>query len=125
MRRENGALTVKPKNRSVNIRLLRQNTDIVRKIASRKIIRSIDNNVVILDHLHRVLASKQHVMQIDLDVRIDGFDPVPGGVQFFAANVVGTVQNLALQIRKIDDIEIDEAYSADTGGGKVKRNRRT
>ena len=59
MRRENRALTVKSKDRSVDIRFLRQDADIIRQVARRKIVRSINDDVIVLNKLHRVLASKQ------------------------------------------------------------------
>ncbi len=48
-----------------------------------------------------------------------------GGVELLAANVFGGVDDLALQVARIDHIEIDKAERADAGRGQVERKRRT
>ena len=105
---KNGALSVKTENRSVNVRLSGKHTDIVRKVARRKVIRPINDDVVVPHDLHGVLTAKQAIVQVDPHVRINGFYTVFRGIQLLPSDVVGSMQNLALQIRKIDDVEIDK-----------------
>jgi len=40
------------------------------------------------------------------------------------ADVAGAKGDLALKIGEIDDVEINQAESADTGGGKIQAKRR-
>ena len=70
MRRENARLAFETKNRAIDIWLAREDTNVVRKIASRKIIRSIDYNVVVRDDLDRVRARQACFVEHDLDIRI-------------------------------------------------------
>ena len=51
-------------------------------------------------------------MQVDLDIRIHGFDPIFGRVQLFAADVVCAVQDLTLEIGEIHDVIIDQTQCA-------------
>ena len=43
-----------------------------------------------------------------------------GGVELFAADVLGGVDDLALQVAGVDDIEVDQAERADAGRGQVE-----
>ena len=65
VRRKDRALPLKPENGSVDIRFSEENTDIIRKIARRKIIRPIDYDVIGFDNLTSVLAAKHGVVQDD------------------------------------------------------------
>jgi hypothetical protein len=64
-------------------------------------------------------------MEVDLDVWIDLADAVPGGVQFFATDVFGAVENLALEVGEIDGISVDEAESTDPCCGEVEADGRS
>src|ERR1700730_7280637 len=120
---KNGALTIKPENRSVDVRLLRQNTNVVGKVPGRKIIGTIDNKVIIFDQLHRVVATENTVVQVDLHIRVNRLDSVLSRIELLSANVAGAVKNLALQIRKIDNVRIDQSHSSNSGCRQVKRDR--
>ena len=62
-------------------------------------------------------------MQFDLDLRVDVAEPVPRRFQFVAADVLCSVKNLSLQIRKIDLIEIDNSNCPDAGCREIERGR--
>jgi len=47
---------------------------------------------------------------------------VAGGFDLGPAYVGGAVNDLALEVRKLDGVEIDQADLADTGRGQVKRD---
>ncbi len=47
-----------------------------------------------------------------------------GGVDLLAANVFGGVDDLALQVRGVDDVEVDQPKRADAGRGEIERERR-
>ena len=47
-----------------------------------------------------------------------------GGVDLELADGGGGVDDLALQVAGVDDVEVDQAERADAGGGEVERERR-
>ena len=55
---KNRALTIKTEDRTVNIWLFQKNTDVIGKVAGRKIIRSIDDDVVRFDDLPGILGAE-------------------------------------------------------------------
>src|SRR5207249_12121786 len=58
-------------------------------------------------------------------LRIDVTQAVARRLQFAAANILCSVENLPLQIRKIDIVKIDEADRADAGRRKIQSSRRS
>jgi hypothetical protein len=65
------------------------------------------------------------LVKLDVDVRIDVVQACPSGLQLRAANCGGAVQNLALQIGKIDVVVINQSDGANSGRREVQRDRRT
>ena len=47
-----------------------------------------------------------------------------GGVDLGHADAVGRVDDLALEVRDVDDVVVDDPERADAGGGEVERGRR-
>ena len=50
-------------------------------------------------------------------------DLLAGALQLGAADVGGAVDDLALQVRVVDDVEVDDADRPDPGGREVQRER--
>src|SRR6266478_2836680 len=119
---KNGALTIKPENRSVNVWLLRQNTNVVGKVPGREIISPIDNEVIILDQLHRIVATEYAVVQVDLHIRVHHLDSVLSRIELLSANVARAVKDLALQIREIDNVRIYQSHSSNSGCRQIERD---
>src|SRR5207245_119745 len=107
MRREHGGLSLKTKYGAVDVRFTRKNAYIIRQISRRKIIRAVHDQVVLRDQLGCVLTGETALVQFDFDLRIEVAQAVPRRFQFAAANVLCSVKNLPLQIRKIDIVEIN------------------
>src|SRR5262249_13861802 len=61
----------------------------------------------------------------DVDVRIERVQPIFRGLQLGAADVGRTVQDLALQVAEVDDVEVDDAERADAGGGEIHGDGRS
>ena len=120
---KNGALTVEAKNRAVDIRLLQENADVVAQVARGKIIRAIDDDIVGLDDLAGILGLEEGVVEIDLHIGVDLFDAIAGAVELLAADIFRSVQNLALQVRVVDDIEIHEPERANARCCEIEGNR--
>ncbi len=56
----------------------------------------------------------------DVGVPVQALDHLLGGVDLEHSDGVRGVDDLALQIRFVDDVEVDEAERADAGGGEVE-----
>ena len=124
VRGKNRALSVEAEDRAVDVWLLEKNTDVVAQIARGKIIRAIDHDIIRLHDLAGILRLKEGVVEIHLNIRIDFFDAVAGAVELLAADIFRSVQNLALQVREVHDVEIDKAHGANACGGQVKSDWR-
>jgi len=125
MRREHGRLAIETKNRSVNVWLFRKNADVVRQIARRKIIGAVDHDIITGDNFERILACELAFMGFDFDVGVRVAQTVARRIQFFATDVLRPMQDLSLEIAKIDVVKIDQTKFAHAGSGKIKRSRRT
>src|SRR2546430_8437271 len=59
------------------------------------------------------------------DAGIDGVDGFLGRLRFGTAHIGVCVQNLALEVREIDVVEVNDAEFADARGGEVHGDGRT
>ena len=124
-RRKNRALAFKPEDRAVDVRLVEEDTNIVGEIAGREIVGAVDDDIVVFDDLDGVVAAEHGVVKDDMDVGIDILDAIARAIELLASHVLRAVQDLALEIRIVDNVEIDQPKCADAGRGQVKRDRRS
>jgi hypothetical protein len=61
----------------------------------------------------------------DVDVRVDLAHRVAGRLRLFAADVGLPVDDLALEVRLVDRVELHDAERADARRGQVHQGRRT
>ena len=118
--RENRALALEPENRAVDVGFVQKHADVVRQIPGRKVVCAIDDDVIRLDDLHGILASEHGIVQDHVDVGVGVLDAVASAVELLAADIFCAVQHLTLQIREIDDIEINESQCADPAAARSK-----
>ena len=104
--------------------MLEQHAGVVDQVARGEVVGAVDHDVVVLEDVEGVLAGERDFVLDDLHVRIDVQHVLAGGVELLAADVLGAVNDLALQVGEIDDVEIDQADFADAGGGQVQAERR-
>src|SRR5437660_2000483 len=123
MRREHGCLSIESKDRAIDIWLFREHADVIRQIARGEIIRTINDNIVTRNNFKSVLAGEATVVRFDFDARIHIAQAIARGFQFLATDVFRAVQNLPLQIAKIDLVEINQTKFTDAGGGEIKSGR--
>ena len=71
-----------------------------------------------------LLASRRSVVGDDVDVGVEQRERLLRGVDLAVADAVEVVQDLALQVRRVDLVHVDDADRADAGGGEVQRGRR-
>ena len=107
MRSEDSALTIEPEDGSVDVRLFLEDADVVGEVAGREIIRSIDHDVIGRHDGGRILRGEEGVMQVNLHVGVDLLDGVSGTVYLLTTHIARAMQDLALEIREIDRVEID------------------
>ena len=122
MGRKDRALSVEAEDGAVDVWLFLKDTDIVRKITGRKIIGTIDDDVIGSDDLFSILRGEETIVEIDLNIGVDVLDGIPRTVDFFAADIGGSMENLALKVRKIDGVKIHKSDSADARGCQIQGN---
>ncbi len=81
------------------------------------------DDVVVLHDVERVFRREPVLPQFDFHFGVDIAEFVGGGLALRPAHVGGSVDDLPLQVRRIDDVEVDEAERADSGGGEVEAPR--
>ena len=59
----------------------------------------------------------------DVHVGVERGERLLGRVDLAVADAIHVVQDLALQVRLVDDVHVDDADRADAGGGQVERGR--
>src|ERR687891_1687388 len=121
MRRKHRGLSLETEYRAVYIRLPRKNADVVGQITRRKIIRPVNHHIISRHKFRRVFAGETALMQFDLDLRIDIAQTIPSRFEFASADVICSVEDLPLEIRKVDIVEIDNSNHADAGRSEVER----
>src|SRR6202050_793622 len=109
---------------AIDQRLLREHARIVDQIASRKIVAAIDDDVVILDYVHHVFRREPDLVTIHLDRGIERVDRFLRRLGLHHADPIGGVNDLALEIRKIDGIEIHQPDGSHSGRRKIERRGR-
>ena len=109
---------------AVDVRLAEQHARVVHEIARRKVVRAVDDDVVRAEEIERVGRGERDLVRHDRDLGVDRVQPIPRRRELRAADVRRAVQDLALQVAEVDDVEVDEAERADAGGREVHRDGR-
>src|SRR3984957_3102970 len=120
---EHGDLSLEAEDRSVHVGLAEQDARIVDQIARREIVGAVDDDVVILEQFERVAAFELRFVRLNLDIWIQVREPLLRRLGFRLADIARTERNLPLQIRKVDNVEIDEPEFADSGRGEIQTER--
>src|SRR5439155_205599 len=87
-------------------------TRIVHQVAGGKVVAAVDDHVIVGENLQRVLAGEHGLMRYHGDVRVDVFQRAAGGLSLRAADVVGEVHHLPVQVGQIDTVGVDAAGPA-------------
>lgn len=89
-----------------------------------EVIRGFDDEIVAAQIAGRVRRIQAIVDGLDFDVRVE-LDEMPRGSEGLGlADVGGVVEDLALEIREIQPIAVNEADVPDTGRGQIQQCRR-
>ena len=98
---------------------------VVDQIARREVVGAVDDVVVLPDDLHRVLGRQRRFVRHDFDVRVVGVDRLLRRYDLRLPDVVVLVEDLPLQVRDIDRVEVDDADLSDAGERQIHGDRRT
>ena len=123
-RGKDAGLAFEAEDRPVDVGLAQQHAGIVDQVARGEVVSAVGDDVVVLEDLEGVGAREHGLVLDDVERGIERDEFFFGGVELFAANVFGRVDDLALQIAGVDDVEVDEAQCADAGRGQIERERR-
>src|SRR3989475_10217085 len=120
---EDARLAFEPEDRSVDVRLAQEDRRVVHEVSGREVVRPIDDDVVVFQNVQRVLGGEARLVRLHVDVRVDLSDALLRDVDLLAADVLRPVQHLALQVRLVDHVEVDDPETADAGGAEVLGER--
>jgi len=91
---------------AVNVGFAQQHAGVVDEIARGEVVCAVGDYVVVHEYVEGVGAGEHGVVLDDFERGIEGDELLLGGVELLAANVFGRVNDLALKIAGIDDVEI-------------------
>ena len=99
---------------------------VVDEVARREVVGAVDDHVPALaEDALDVLGREPLLVGLDVDVGVERLDrPLRRESTFGLAERVGRVDDLALQVRVVDDVGVDDAERADAGRGEVERRGR-
>ena len=80
-------------------------------------------DVVAVDDVEHVVGAEADVVGDDVDVGVELRERLLGRVDLALADAVHVVEDLALQVRRVDDVHVDDAERPDAGGREVQRGR--
>ena len=121
---EHRGLAVEPVDRAPDVGLAQQHGRVVDEVAGREVVGAVDDQVVGLEDLEDVGRVEPLLVQHDLDVGVGLLDRLLGADRLRLPDVGLAVDDLALQVRLVDDVEVDDPERADPGGGQVEQRGR-
>src|SRR5207302_3062588 len=89
-----------------------------------EVVRAVDDQVVVLDDVQDVVDVDAHRQRDHVHVRVEGPQAPGARLDLRLADVGRGVQNLALQVREVDDVTVHEPDRPHAGRGQVERRRR-
>jgi hypothetical protein len=124
VRLEHGDLTLEAVDASVHDRLVVLHRRVVEEIAGGEVVGAVDDDVVLGEDAIDVLARESLLVADDLHVGVERFQGLSRGLGLRLADAVRRVQDLSLQVRRIDDVRVDDAERPHARGGEVQRRGR-
>jgi hypothetical protein len=97
---------------------------VVEQIAGIEGVGAVGDDVVAGDEIERVGPRQLPGMRLDGDLRIETAHGVGRALDLEAAEVLGAVQHLPLQIGQVDAVVIDDAERADARRGEIEEEGR-
>ena len=117
---EDAGLALEAEDAAVGVGLVEQHAGVIDQVAGLEVVGAVGNDVVLGEDLEGVGAGQHGVVLDDVQRGIEGVQLLLRGVDLLAADVFGRVNDLALQIARVDHVEVDQAQSADTRRSQVQ-----
>ena len=118
---EHGDLALEAVDRAPDVRLAEQHRGVVDQVAGREVVGAVDDEVVAGEDLEHVVVVEPRVVHDHVHVRVDLEHRVARRLGLRPADVALAVDDLALQVRLVDGVELDDAERADAGRGQVEQ----
>src|SRR3954463_7680138 len=97
---------------------------VVDEVAGREVVGAVDDHVpAVAEDPLDVLRGELLLVGLHLDVWVELADRPRGRLDLRLPERGGRVENLALEVRFVDDVGIDDPERADTGRGEIERRR--
>src|SRR5579872_220227 len=124
LRCEDADLSVKTKDRTINVGFAFQHARIVDEVARFEAIGAVDDDVVQAHEIASVRCIEARGDRIGGNERIDLAHALRGNLRFGLADVTRGEDRLTLQIAFIHRVVVHDADSSDARGGKILEHRR-
>ena len=98
MRGKDGDHALEAEDRAVDVRLFQDDAGVADAIARRKIVRAVDDDVVVLDQVQHVGAVHDGLVLDDLGVGVEITQALGGGLHFVLADAADPEEDLALKV---------------------------
>ena len=105
--------------------LFEKHAGVVDQISGGEVVGAVEDDVVVGEDVQHVALVKPRLVLNHVDVRIQGIDGQPRRFDLRHPNALRRVDHLALQVRIVDDVGVDNPERADSRSGEVKRGGRT
>ncbi len=102
-----------------------QHGGIIHQVARREVVGAIEDQVVLREKVHRIVGLQAQLVQHHVHQRVDLEHRVAGALCLGPADIGLTVDDLPLQVRFVDHVELDDPDGADAGRGQVQQCRRS
>ena len=125
MRFDRGQLPFKTKDASRNQGFLRKEAGVIHQEPGAEVVRAVQHQVVVRQQRHDVLGTDVFLIRLHADVGIQRLQKPAPGFDLVNSHVGRGVEDLPLQVRKIDHVAVNQSDRADTRRAQVQGDRRT
>src|SRR5438309_280230 len=122
--REDRRHALELEDRAVDVGLARQEARVVHQVARLEVVRAVDDQVVVADHLHDVVDGDARRQGDHVDVRVQGLQGARGRLDLRLPDVGRRVEDLPLKVRDVDDVAVHQRERPHAGRREVERGGR-
>ena len=117
---EQAHLTLEPVDAAVHVRLAQEHARVADQVACGEVVRPVDHDVVRFEHVERVRRGEAQLVRDDLHMWVEVDEPSACARGLRQVEIARPVEHLALQVRHVDSIVVDEPDPSDPGGCEVQ-----
>jgi hypothetical protein len=116
-------LSVEAKNAREDIGLRLKDASVVDEVPARKVIRRVNNHIVLSDYFHSVARVKPDRVRDNSDLGIDEAKFLFGGIDFSPSQVLFREKELPLKVRHLNQIRVSDPDPAYSSGREIDGGR--